>query len=438
MSDETGKMSLPRRGVKWDSIMSGLKALKADDLDWRRGRLPSLTYFLNDDVLEKQIAAYSEFIVENALGAGIAHKSVEALLKDIYSMALGLFNAPSTAAASFTSGGTESLFEAVKTARNQARDKRGEPRGQYNIVCATTGHPSMWKAAEALDVEVRRTPLDAQYRGTADAFDAAIDDRTIMLFASAPCYPYGVFDRIEDIALLAQQRQLWMHVDACWGGFISPFAKELGYPIPLWDFQVPGVTSISADLHKFGYAIKGASLIMFRDGEVQQYERFTTDKWPRGRYSTPSLLGSTPAGSIATAWALMQYLGHEGYLKATRETMDATMQLIAGINAIEGLKCLEPIGESNLFTFVSTDADIDIRAVADILLSKGWWRGVMQEPVGIQQGVTAAHLPYVDEYLREVRQTVSRVRSEKLVGVFNEHSMLAGTDRGSRPQTGYT
>lgn len=428
MSDQTGSMTLPRRGVKWESIMSSLKALKADDLDWRRGRLPSLTYFYNDDVLEKQIAAYSEFIVENALGAGIAFKSIETMLSDVFSMAFGLFNASPGAGASFTSGGTESLFEAVKTARNQARSRRGEPRGHYNIVAATTSHPTMEKAAEAMDIEVRRTPLDGQYRGTAAAFEAAIDDRTIMLFASAPCYPYGVFDRIEDIAVLAQQRQLWLHVDGCWGGFISPFAKELGYPIPLWDFQLPGVTSLSADLHKFGYAVKGASLIMFRDREVQKYERFTSDKWPRGTYSTPAMLGSQPAGSIASAWALMQYLGHEGYLKVTRDTMDATMQLIAGINAIDGLKCLEPTGESNLFTFVSTNPQIDVRAVADILTTRGWWRGLMREPLGIHQGVTASHLPYVDEYLREVQQAVSKVRSEKLSGV----------ERESAPQTGYT
>ena len=437
MSDETGKMSLPRRGVKWDSIMSTLKALKAEDLDWRRGRLASLTYFYNDDVLEKQIAAYSEFIVENGLGAGIAFKSIETMLSDVFSMAFGLFSAPPTAGASFTSGGTESLFEALKTARNQARAKRGEPRGQYNIVGATTTHASMEKAAEALDVEVRRTPLDAEYRGTANAFDAAIDDRTFMLFASAPCYPYGVFDRIEDIALLAQQRQLWLHVDACWGGFISPFAKELGYPIPLWDFQVPGVTSISADLHKFGYAVKGASLIMFRDSEVQKYERFTFTKWPRGTYSTPAMLGSQPAGSIASAWALMQYMGHEGYVNATRDTMDATMQLIAGINAIEGLKCLKPVGESNLFTFVSTNADTDIRAVADILMARGWWRGLMREPLGIHQGVTPSHLPYVDEYLREVQQAVSLARSERRSGVYSDLPEVS-IEREGTPQTGYT
>jgi sphinganine-1-phosphate aldolase len=437
MSDKAGKMSLPRRGVKWDSIMSSLKALKADDLDWRRGRLASLTYFYNDDLLEKQIAAYSEFIVENALGAGIAFKSIETMLSDVFSMAFGLFSAPSGAGASFTSGGTESLFEAVKTARNQARFKRGEPRGQYNIVAATTAHPTMDKAAEALDIEVRRTPLDVEYRGTANAFDAVIDDRTIMLFASAPCYPYGVFDRIEEIASLAQRRNIWLHVDACWGGFISPFAKELGYPIPLWDFQLSGVTSLSADLHKFGYAVKGASLIMFRDSEVQKHERFTFTNWARGTYSTPAMLGSQPAGSIASAWALMQYLGHEGYLGATRDTMDATMQLIAGINAIEGLKCLEPNGESNLFNFVSTNPDIDLNAVADILFARGWWRGVMREPLAIHQGVTPSHLPYVDEYLRELQQAVLQIRSGKLSGVSNELAKVS-TKRESTHQTGYT
>jgi sphinganine-1-phosphate aldolase len=422
MNIRSDKMALPRHGMNWDSIMSSLKALKANDFDGRRGRLPSYTYFYNDDVLEKQIAAYSEFIVENGLGAGVAFKSIETMLTDVFSMAFGLFNAPAGAGASFTSGGTESLFEVVKTARNQARAARSEPRGQYNIVAATTAHPSMEKGAEALDVEVRRTAIDPEYRGTASAFESAIDDRTIMLFASAPCYPYGVFDRIEDIALLAQRRQLWLHVDACWGGFISPFAKDLGYRIPSWDFHVPGVTSLSADLHKFAYAAKGASLIMFRDREVQKYERFTFNKWPRGTYSTPAMLGSQPAGSIASAWAMMQYMGYEGYMMATRATMDATMQLIAGINDIGGLRCLEPYGESNLFTFISTDATLDIMAIADILAARGWLRGRMREPLGIQQGVTASHLPYVGEYLHEVRQAASQVRSQKLTGAYNERT----------------
>jgi sphinganine-1-phosphate aldolase len=161
---------------------------------------------------------------------------------------------------------------------------------------------------------------------------------------------------------------------------------------------------------------------MFRDRSVQQYERFTFNKWPRGTYSTPAMLGTQPAGSIASAWAMMQYLGHEGYLTATRATMDATMQLIAGINRIEGLRCLEPCGESNLFTFISTDATLDINAVADLLMARGWLRGRMREPLGIQQGVTASHLPYVEEYLHEVEHAVSQVRSKQLSGVYNERT----------------
>jgi Pyridoxal-dependent decarboxylase conserved domain/Thiolase, N-terminal domain len=204
-------------------------------------------------------------------------------------------------------GADDAVFASVasKARRHAEHNERAILRGQLTVE-EVLASPKMLGPLTRLQCCPPTCGAAAAILGTAEAFDAVIDDRTIMLFASAPCYPYGVFDRIEDIALLAQQRQLWLHVDACWGGFISPFAKELGYPIPLWDFQLPGVTSISADLHKFGYAIKGASLIMFRDGEVQQYERFTTDKWPRGKYSTPAMLGSAPAGSIATAWALVR------------------------------------------------------------------------------------------------------------------------------------
>src|SRR5690606_30100515 len=145
-------------------------------------------------------------------------------------------------------------------------------------------------------------------------------------------YPYGVFDRIEDISNLALERDIWLHVDGCWGGFISPFAEELGYPIPPWDMRLPGVTSLSADLHKFGYAVKGASLLLYRDAKLQDHEYFESDKWARGTYRTSTVTGSRSAGAISSAWALMQYLGKKGYIEATDATMSATMQLISGIN----------------------------------------------------------------------------------------------------------
>jgi glutamate/tyrosine decarboxylase-like PLP-dependent enzyme len=414
--------TLPQEGVAWESLAGQLKQFKVGDVDWRRGRLPSFTYFYNDDILQKQIAAYSEFIVENGLGAGLAFKSITRMLKDIYDMSYDLFHAPRSAGASFTTGGTESLFQAVKTARDQARSVRGERYGIYNIVAATTSHATLNKIAQYLDVEVRRTPVDHEFRATTGALESAIDANTIMLFASAPCYPYGVFDRIEEIGELALRRNLWLHVDACWGGFISPFAEELGYRIPPWDFRVPGVTSLSADLHKFGYAVKGASLVIYRDGRVQQHEHFVFSDWPRGTYYTPTFCGSKPAGAVSSAWALMHYLGRSGYRRATQDTMTATTQLIEGIDAIQGLRCLKPHGESNLFAFESTDPALNIMAVADRLDAHGWMRGRLREPLAIHQGVVPSHLQVVAEYLDEVRLTVAEVRTKGLTGSYNERT----------------
>lgn len=414
--------TLPIKGRDWRDLKAKLTSMKLEDFDWRHGRLPSYTYFLDEETLEVQAEAYKQYIGENALGAGRAFKSITRMLDDIFSMALPLFSAPESAGASFTSGGTESVFQAVKTARTQARALRGERYGRYNIVTPITAHACLNKATDLLDIEVRRVPIDAQYRGDMSALEAAIDENTIMIYASAPSYPFGVFDAISPMGNLALRKDLWLHVDACWGGFISPFAKKLGYPIPEWDFNVPGVTSISADIHKFGYAAKGSSLIMYRDAAVQKYEVFEFSDWPRGTYSTPTFMGTKPAGAVASAWAVMQFLGEEGYLRATSETMQATMELVNGINQIPGLRCLEPTGESNIFAFVATDPTIDIMAIADRLESRGWFRGRLREPLGIQQGVNPAHLPVVDEYLREVAAAATFVRENSLKGQFDERT----------------
>jgi sphinganine-1-phosphate aldolase len=413
---------LPPAGVHWGDLMDQLALFKRHDNDWRRGRLPTFTYFYNEDILAKQIESYTQYIVENGLGAGTVFKSINLMLRDIFEMSYGLFHAPPGAGASFTSGGTESVFQVVKTARDRARAVRGERYGIYNIVAATSAHPVLDKAAQQLDLEIRRTPLDREFRASARSFAAAIDDRTIMLFASAPCYPYGVFDRIDELGQLAGRRDLWLHVDGCWGGFLSPFAKELGYAIPAWDFEVPGVTSLSADLHKFGYAVKGASLVLYRDSGLQEYEAFVFSKWPRGTYYTPTFAGSKPAGAVSTAWAMMQYLGHEGYRRATHDTMLATRQMIDGINAMPGLHCLEPNGESNLFAFTSMDPNLDIMALADRIDARGWPRGRLREPLAIQQGVVPSHLAVVDEYLQVVREAAAEVRAGRLTGAYNERT----------------
>lgn len=416
-------MAIPEKGVARDAILSELRALKQNDFDWRGGCLPSYTYYLDENTLDLQRDAYGEYISENALGAGRAFKSLEIMTNDIKAMSKSLFHAPAGAGASFTSGGTESIFMAVKTARDHARHQRGEPHGRYRIVACVTAHPCLDKAAQLLDVDVIRTPHDAEYRADTDLMRAAIDERTIMLYVSAPNFPFGTFDPISKIGALAEETMLWLHVDGCWGGFLSPFAERLGYPVPLWDFRVPGVTSLSADIHKFGYAAKGASILIYRSADVQQFEAFSFSGWPRGTYLTPTFLGTKAGGAVAAAWAVMRYLGMEGYLRAARETMEATTQLVAGLNAIPEIECLTPNGESNIVTFVAKDPALDIYAVADRLEAKGWFRGRMREPKGIQQGVNPAHLPVVPNYLKAVREAIAFVKAKAIRGTaYDERS----------------
>jgi len=414
---------IPEKGVAKDAIMHELKQMKSLDFDWRGGRVPSYTYFVDDETLDLQREAYGEYIAENGLGAGRAFKSLERMTDDIKSMAKSLFNAPTGAGASFTSGGTESVFMAVKTARDLTRHRRGEAEGRYNIVACETAHPCLDKAGQLLGVDIRRTPHTAEFRADPELLRASIDSNTMMLFASAPNYPFGTFDPIAEIGALAQAQGVRLHVDGCWGGFLSPFAERLGYPIPEWDFRVPGVSSLSADIHKFGYAAKGASVVLYRDADDQEHERFSFSGWPRGTYSTPTFQGTRAGGAVASAWAVMHYLGMEGYLRAAKLTMDATIQLIEGLNEIPEIYCLTPNGESNLISFASLDQSLDIYAVADRLEERGWLRGRMRDPKAIQQGVNPAHLETVAEYLSAVREAIDYVRRNAEAPVaYDEHS----------------
>jgi glutamate/tyrosine decarboxylase-like PLP-dependent enzyme len=420
--DSSRATSLPKQGSSWEGLREQLKAFKALDYDWRKGRLSAYTYYYDEELLRVQREAYSAYMVENALGLGRVFGSLAKMQNEIFDMAYGLFNAPQTAGASFTSGGTESIFEIVKTARTRARAVGSTDTRKHNIVAPYTAHPALNKAAMLLDLEVRRVALQSNYRADVKAMANATDENTILIFASAPCFPYGVFDPISEIASFAESHSIWMHVDGCFGGFISPFAKILGYPIPEWDFRIPGVTSLSADLHKYGFAVKGASLAIFRDKALQKYEQFEFGGWPRGTYATPTFAGSKPAGSIAAAWAVMRYLGEEGYVRTTKASMDATMQFIDGINAIPGLKCLEPNGETPLYLFSSTDPSVDIMAVADRLKSQGWYPGRMREPLAIAQAVNPVHLKFVDEFLSDVRQAVKATRESRVAGKFDERT----------------
>jgi sphinganine-1-phosphate aldolase len=412
-------MRLPQKGMSWDEIAPLLEAAKADDFSWRKGRMAVYFYYLDDELAEVQKKAYEAFWTENNLGKK-AFASLAKLEADVVRFGLDLMQAPADAAGTFTSGGSESIFLALQTARDWARAEKGIKAP--NFVVPRTAHPGFSRAGHALGIEIRRVPTSRNdFKADVAAMTGAVDADTIGLVGSAPNYPFGVFDPIVELAAEAQRRGLWMHVDACVGGFLSPWVKRLGHTIPDWDFAVPGVTSISADLHKHGMAAKGASLMLLRSAAIkQQYQTFDFRDWERGPYVAWTMQGTRPGGAVAAAWAVLHHLGDDGYLRCARLIMETKAALVEGINRIPGLAVLEP-HELAIFVTRATDPALDIGAVSDAMGRRGWFVGRQAEPAGIHMHLNPSHHAVVDDYLRDLRAAVDEAR----------HRRTAGTATGS-------
>ena len=402
---------IPEKGRDWAGLKAELEEAKKDDFSWRHGRMALYYYFRDDELMRVQQEAYTAFWNENGM-AQRAFPSLKHLETEVIEMGMSLLHAPAGASGTFTSGGSESIFLALKTARDWARAEKGIK--QPNFVVPRTAHPTFTRAGQLLCVDVIRVPTTRNdFRADVAALERRIDANTIGLVGSAPNYPFGVFDPIAEIAALAQRRGLWMHVDACIGGFLAPFARDLGHDIPPFDFAVPGVSSISADLHKYGYAAKGASLMLLRDKAWQdKYQMFNFNDWERGAYASPLTTGTRPAGAIAAAWSVLNFLGVEGYRENARIIMDTKRRLVDGINAIPGLAVLEP-HELCLFVYRSTDPALDIGAVAEALGRRKWFVGRQAEPAGIHIHLNTGHAAYVDEYLADLRASVDEARGRR-------------------------
>ncbi len=400
-------MSIPETGRPWAELKAELEDAKKDDFSWRDGRMALYFYYLDEEVKRVQQEAYLAYWTENAMGQK-AFLSMRRLEQEVMEMGLSLHHAPPEAAATFTSGGSESIFMAMKTARDWARETKGV--SEPNIVLPRTGHPAFDRAAHFLGIRPIRVPTTRNdFRADPGEMAKRIDANTIMLLGSAPNYPFGVFDPIREIAALAQEHGLWMHVDACVGGFLAPFVRELGHEIPDFDFSVPGVTSISADLHKYAYAAKGASLMLLRDKALQKYQTFEWQDWERGPYVNNTMQGTRAGGAVAAAWAVMNYLGREGYVKWAKILMDTVEKLTDGIDRIDGLEVLKP-HELCLFVYRSTDPDLDIGAVAEAMIARGWFVGRQAEPVGIHMHLNPVHAVSADRYLEDLAASVVEVR----------------------------
>lgn len=397
---------IPAKGAPADAILAALRDRKHGDRDWRHGRLAVYFYWLDEELERVQQQAYLAYWTENNLGQR-AFPSLKSLEEEVIAMALSLLGGGDRAGGTFTSGGSESIFLAMMAARNRARAQRGVTRP--NIVVPNSAHLTFDRAAEALGMEVRRVPVGADLRADVTAMDARMDDQTVALVGSAPNYPFGTFDPITGIAALAARRGAWMHVDACVGGFLAPYVRRLGHDVPAFELHVPGVTSMSADIHKHGMAPKGASLLLVADAADREWHKFESRAWQRGPYAAYTTQGTRPGGAVAAAWAAMHHLGDEGYLRCARLIMEAKAIMTAGIGAIPGLDILQP-SDLGIFVWRAIDPALDIGKVAAALDAEGWLVGRQQEPDGIHLHLNPIHREVAGEYVEAVARAVSAAR----------------------------
>jgi sphinganine-1-phosphate aldolase len=409
-----------------DEVLAEMRAARDHDVRWRNGRVFSLVYHAGDEVEDLLQEAFTLFFAENGLNPA-AFPSLRKFETEVVAMSASLLGGDDQVAGTMTSGGTESLLLAVKTARDWARVHRPEVQAPEMVV-PLTGHPALDKAAHYFGVKAVHVPVGDDYRAVPEAMAAAITRNTILMVGSAPSYPHGVVDPITELAAIARASGLLCHVDACVGGFTLPFVRALGHPVPDFDFRVPGVTSLSADLHKYGYAAKGASVILYRTRELRRHQFFIYTDWPGGVYPSPALAGTRPGGPIAAAWAVLNYLGWEGYLEITGRVMEATHRIQQGIAAIPGIKVL---GKPDASVFAIGSDGVDVYEVADELALRGWYFDRQHFPPSLHVTVSCAHAAVVDEFLADLGAAVAAVRKPSLRKAGNR-MLIAGANAAVR------
>lgn len=392
--------TLPVQGSTHDQVMERLRALQAHDGDYHNARTWGLIYNAGPDVDAIVQAAGGHVLLENALNP-LVFPSLREMQRDVVAISASILNGGDDVGGAMTSGGTESIFMAVKTARDRARAERGIDRGR--MIIPRTAHPAFVKAAHLLDVEWVHMPLGDDLRTHAKDLAPMITVNTILAVGSAPAYPFGMVDPIPDMAEIAASAGVPFHVDACLGGFMLPWAERLGTKLPLWDFRVAGVTSMSADLHKYGYAIKGASVVLHRPKTNLRYQVFAFADWPGGIYGTQAFLGTKPAAPIAAAWAVLQYLGEEGYLRLAQQTIDATAKLIAGVEALDGVHVW---GQPDMTVVALGSETHDIMAVGDRLNERAWHFDRQDTPPALHLMASPRHALVVDEFLADLRDAL--------------------------------
>lgn len=402
-------MTIPETGKSPDEIFAALAQFKAHDLNWRDGRVMAYVYDAGPDAEAVVKQAFTMYLSENALDPTTFPSTLH-MERDVVRMTAGLLQADENVVGNVSTGGTESIMLAVKTARDWARAERGitEPE----MVLCHTAHAAFHKAAHYLGVKLVRVPYDpVTFQADVDVMETAVTDNTIMLVASAPCYSHGIVDDVRAIAAVAQKYGILCHVDACIGGFQLAFMRRVGYEVPDFDFSVPGVTSISCDVHKYGYSAKGASVILYRGKDLRRHQIFACLSTTAYAIINPTVLSTRSGGPLASAWAILNYFGADGYGRIVADVADATRRLIDGISALPDLRVL---GRPAMCIFAVESDTVNVFQLADVMRAKGWYLQPQfsADPLrpNIHITVNQSTVPHVDAFLRELATGVAETK----------------------------
>ncbi|KAJ3211569.1 hypothetical protein HDU67_004424 [Dinochytrium kinnereticum] len=386
---------------------------KSGEEEWRSGKVSGAVYHGGDALNALITEAYGIWSITNPLHPEV-FPAIRRMEAEVVSMCLSMYNGPEDSCGSMTSGGTESLLMAIKTYRDRARILKGVTEPE--MIVPVTIHAAFDKGADYFGVKIVHVPV-VPATGQVDVAKVAraINRNTIMLAGSSPNFPHGIIDDIPALAALAKKHDIGMHVDACLGGFIVPFVEKAGFPLPFHvDFRVDGVTSISADTHKYGFAPKGSSVIMYRSRELRNFQYFVATEWPGGVYASPSIAGSRPGALIAGCWTAMIHMGESGYIESTKQIVGATRKITEGIKSIDGLRVIG----TPLLSVVAFEAvpPLKVYGVGDILSRRGWHLNMLQYPQAVHIACTMLTVPAAEQLVADLKEAVEMLKKDPAAG----------------------
>lgn len=399
-------MKISEKGLNEQELFTELEAFRKDDLKWQEGRAFGYVFDPGKDVMAVGKKAYNAFLSENGLDFTV-FRSLQRLEKELAAFGARHLRGDEHVVGNFSSGGTESIILAVKAARDYHRAKRPDIKCP-EMILPTTAHAAFHKAAHYLGLKVVSVAVDPQtFKVRADDVRQALTANTIMMVGSAPSYAQGVIDPIAELGALALEKDVWLHTDACMGGFLLPYFKRLGEPVPDFDFSVPGVSSISMDLHKYAYSPKGASLVLYRNKDLRRHQIFACSRWIGYTIINNAVQSSKSGGPMAAAWAVLNYLGDEGYLEIARKKLAAVKKIAAGIEAIDGIRLL---AQPQMSLVAFTSDTINVFHIIDEMNARGWYiqpaLSFGNSPAHIHLSINASNVGWEADLLKDLEACV--------------------------------